>query len=90
MNNQLHEEPRAGISIGIAARQHRIFSSFILGLCVLVPFFDCNVVFAFKLSPMKMVLSPSGRGASGSFTVSNESNETLAVDIHFLTRIDRC
>ena len=41
---------------------------------------------AFKLSPMKMTLSPQGRGASGVFTVTNEGNETLAVDVHFLSR----
>lgn len=41
---------------------------------------------AFKLTPMKMTLTPQGRGASGVFTVSNDGNETLAVDVHFLTR----
>ena len=86
MKNQLHEDVRVGISIGIAARRHRLFSRFIFGLCVLITLLDCSVVFAFKLTPMKMVLSPSGRGASGAFTVSNQSAETLAVDIHFLTR----
>lgn len=45
-----------------------------------------NLAYAFKLSPMKMTLSPQGRGASGVFTVSNDSDETLAVDVHFLSR----
>ena len=41
---------------------------------------------AFKLTPMKMTLAPSGRGANGVFTVSNDSNDTLAVDVHVLSR----
>lgn len=63
-----------------------MFSRFVLSLCIAVTLFDCSIAFAFKLTPMKMVLSPSGRGASGAFTVSNQSSETLAVDIHFLSR----
>lgn len=41
---------------------------------------------AFKLTPMKMTLAPSGREANGVFTVSNDSNDTLAVDVHVLSR----
>ena len=41
---------------------------------------------AFKLTPMKMTLAPQGKASSGVFVVSNDSDDTLAVDIHFLTR----
>ncbi len=45
-----------------------------------------HIAQAFKLTPMKMTLAPQGKAASGVFVVNNDSNDTLAVDIHFLTR----
>lgn len=86
MKNSLQEVTCVPPLIGIIVRREKLFSRFIVSLCMAITLLDSSTAFAFKLTPMKMVLSPSGRGASGAFTISNPSNEALAVDIHFLTR----
>jgi fimbrial chaperone protein len=57
-----------------------------LSLCILMVFVASANLFAFQFSPLTQEFDPSGAGSAKTYTIVNDSDEPIAIQISALTR----
>lgn len=58
----------------------------ILILAIILSIYVLSPLFAFQFSPLEQTFSPSGANSTKTYTIVNDSNDSIAVEISALTR----